>query len=106
GWPALVLRLRADALDAEDPGPLEAGDHQGDRARGAFLVPLGGDGDAGARPDPRADERLPRPGTHAEEAVYVHRHRRLARRHHVVQRLVPDLAEPEEGAWHGHRQPG
>ena len=40
--PAVVLQLRADAVDAEDSGRAEARGQQGDRADGAVLVPLGG----------------------------------------------------------------
>jgi hypothetical protein len=91
--------------------PGRRGHHQVRGAARAALVPLGRArhlvhrrlvpralgqlrGSLHARPGQRPDQLLPAD----------HRHRRLARHDHAVQRLGADLAEPEEGARPRHRQ--
>ena len=98
--PALVLQLRADPVDAEDPGRAEARDRQGDRAEALFwfrwaalatvvtgLLLAWMNGYIGSL------LTFQRPFTAIGIGMWLGAD-------HGLQRLVHHLAEPEEGARH------
>ncbi len=98
--PALLSELRAGPDHAQGAGRAEAGGFQIYRPLGAILLPLGRGAHRADRAADRLARGLSRAGADAGGAFPPHRHRHVAGADHGVQRLVRDLAEPEEGARH------
>src|SRR3954470_7839998 len=100
---AMVFQLRFHADHGENSHRVETGVGTVHHPGGVVLVPLVRDGDDYFGYRSRIYLRLPAAGLHArrnrgvfERQDHYHRHWDVARHHHVVQRLVSDLAEPAE----------
>ena len=111
--PAVLLQRRADpgARDGRrgQRRPRRRRHHEIRRSPRALVVPLGVAGHlVHGRLVPGSLRKLcrrlhARPGRHGQLLPVDHRHRRLARHDHAVQRLGADLAEPEEDPRHRRR---